>query len=237
MSSQVYEVATNLLKSRETVNRHSYYQLKHFVLGKEHTIQAKLRKCLNELAARHSSLQNLLLAIEDMEDEVLLTDLKIRKLTEKPAESDLHKQWQQIQIRKLTRRKAHTQSSLLDLKKKLKECEEETAFFIHAYQQLEKVEPLKSFDDPIKESKYWNEQFAHELQLRVMLQKPLDLELVKSILALDDKAPIKGEMINILEQIQSRTQTSHKTEMDRAIEVAREAGHDKESECQKESHH
>lgn len=237
MSSHIYDAAVNLLKSRETVNRHSLYQLKHFILGKEHTIQAKLRKCLNELAARKDSLQNLMLAIEDTEDEVLLLDLKIQKLAEKLAESDLHKQWQQIQSRKLARRKAHIQSSLLDLKKKLKECEEETAFFLHAYQQLEQAEPLKPYDDPIKESRYWNEQFAQELQLRVLLQRPLEPELVKSILALDEKAPIRGEMINILEQIQSKAQTSRKAEMDRAIEVARDVGPNKETECQKESRH
>jgi hypothetical protein len=40
--------------------------------------------------------------------------------------------------------------------------------------------------------------------LRLLLQKPLDLDLVKCILAMDSESATRKEMIGILEQIQNR---------------------------------
>ena len=78
------------------------------------------------------------------------------------------------------------------------------AFFLSAYKQLEKIEPLRRHDDPESNAEFWNENLSQELQLRILLQKPLDLELVKCILALNKDAPIRIEMIKILDQIQNK---------------------------------
>ena len=42
------------------------------------------------------------------------------------------------------------------------------------------------------------------MQLRLLMQKPLDLELVKSILCLDNDSPVRKEMVSILDQIQHK---------------------------------
>lgn len=204
MSSDIFNKACNLISQNPTVGRHTFYQLKHFVLGKEITTQAKLQKCLREIEARKTTMKSMILSIEEANDEVKLLEIKEQILEKKKDKGELHKEYKNIQKRKLKRKKNAILESISDLKKKLKETEEETEFFIIAYSQLEKIEPLKRHDDPESNAEFWNENFAQELQLRLLLQKPLDLDLVKCILALDPESGTRKEMIGILEQIQTR---------------------------------
>jgi hypothetical protein len=204
MSSEIYKRACDLVESRPVCSRHTFYQLKHFVLGKELTTQAKMQKCLREIDARKGSMKSMILGIEDAEDELKMLGLKIALLEKKKEKNELHKEYKAIQKRKLSRKKAVLQDTIDDMRKKLLETEEETSFFLGAYSQLEKIEPLRRHDDPEANAHYWNENFAQELQLRLLLQKPLDLDLVKCILAMDPESATRKEMIGILEQIQNR---------------------------------
>lgn len=200
MSSSVYEEAKNILINTNISNRHTFFQLKHFVLGKEITTQSKMRKCIKEIDARFESLSNLKSSIDEANDDVRLLEIRIEKLQKKKKNDEI----KEIQIRKLNRKKNSFLSVIDSLDKKLKECEEEINFFTKAYKQLEKIEPLKDYDDLEENKNFWNEHFSQELQLRLLLQKPLDLELVKCILSLDKDSPIRLEMIGILENIQNK---------------------------------
>lgn len=200
MSSSVYEEAKNILINTNISNRHTFFQLKHFVLGKEITTQSKMRKCIKEIDARFESLNNLKSSIDEANDDVRLLEIRIEKLQKKKKNDEI----KEIQIRKLNRKKNSFLSVIDSLDKKLKECEEEINFFTKAYKQLEKIEPLKDYDDLEENKNFWNEHFSQELQLRLLLQKPLDLELVKCILSLDKDSPIRLEMIGILENIQNK---------------------------------
>lgn len=211
MSSKVYEEATELVEKTEISHRHTFFQLKHFVIGKELTTQSKLQKCLKEIEARKETMDCLILSIEEAKDDIKLIELKLLNIEKKNPKKDLNRNYKAIHIRKLDRKKISLLRSLDNLIKKLKEAEEETAFFLSAYKQLEKIEPLKRYDDPESNAEYWNENFGQELQLRLMLQKPLDLELVKCILSLNKESSTKGEMIKILNQIQHKA-IENKTE-------------------------
>lgn len=204
MSSEIYDEAVNLLNKLEISNRHTFFQLKHFVLGKELTTQAKMQKCLKETEARVESINGMVLSLEETKDDIKLIELKILNLRKKKLKKDINKQYRDIQIRKLERKKVVLFNSLASLNKKLKETEEEMAFFTSAFKQLEKIEPLKRYDDPESNQNFWNENFGQELQLRLLLQKPLDLELVKCILALNKESPIRIEVIKMLEQLQNK---------------------------------
>lgn len=204
MSSDIYNQACELINKTEISNRHTFYQLKHFILGKEITTQAKLQKCLREIEARKSSAKSMILGIEEAKDESKIIDLKIKILEKKKDKNDLHKEYKLIQKRRLYRKKDALSDSIREMEKKLRETEEEMSFFLSAYQQLEKIEPLRRHDDPDSNAQFWNENFAQELHLRLLLQKPLDLELVKCILAMDDGSSTRKEMIGILEQIQTQ---------------------------------
>lgn len=204
MSTDIYSRASALVNKNQISNRHTFYQLKHFVLGKEVTIQAKLQKCLREIEARKSSIKSIVLSIDDAADEIRILEIKEKVLEKKKEKNELHKEYKEIQKRKLIRKKSVLLESIFELRKKLKETEEETEFFLLAYQQLEQIEPLKRHDDPESNAQYWNENFAQELQLRLLLQKPLDLDLVKCILALNPESTTRKEMIGILDQIQKK---------------------------------
>jgi uncharacterized protein YihD (DUF1040 family) len=192
------------LTSGGVPGRHTFYQLKHFVLGKEVTTQAKLQKCLRELDARKTSVKSMMMGIEEAGDDVRIIELKIAALEKKKAKSELDKEYRDIQKRKLFRKREALLESMDEMRRKLGETEEEMDFFIEAYQQLELIEPLRRHDDPEANAEYWNENFAQEMHLRIMLQRPLDLELVKCILALDKDSSTRKEMVGMLEQIQQR---------------------------------
>lgn len=214
MSSEIYDQACSLVESSRICSRHTFYQLKHFVLGKELTTQAKMQKCLREVDARRGSMKSMILGIDEAEDEARVIELKMALLEKKKEKNELHKEYKAIQRRKLARKKAMLLDTIADMKQKLLETEEETSFFLSAFRQLEKIEPLKRHDDPEANAQYWNENFAQELQLRLLLQKPLDLELVKCILAMDAESSTRKEMIGILEQIQKQALVaSQKTKM------------------------
>lgn len=210
MSSEIYEEARDLLDKLEVSNRHTFFQLKHFVLGKELTTQSKMQKCLKETEARLDSINGMILSLDETKDDIKLIDLKILNLIKKKLKKDINKQYRDIQIRKLERKKMALFNSLEGLNKKLKETEEEVAFFTSAFKQLEKIEPLKRYDDPESNQNFWNENFGQELQLRLLLQKPLDLELVKCILALNKESPIRIEVVKMLEQLQNKALENNK---------------------------
>lgn len=207
MSIEIYEKAQKLLNKSQFAlsHRHTFFQLKHFVIGKELTTQAKMQKCLKETEARVESINNMNLSIEDLQDDIEIINLKLINLEKKKVKKELNKQYKEIQIRKLNRKKNLLINSLENTKKKLKETSEEVSFFVSAFSQLEQIEPLKTYDDLESNQQFWNENFGQELQLRLLLQKPLDLELIKCILALNKESPIRKETIKILEQIQNKS--------------------------------
>lgn len=204
MSSEIIERASKIIGDKGVSSRHTFYQLKHFVLGKELTTQAKMWKCLREVEARLTAAKSMVEGIKEAEDDCRLLEIRSEILEKKKSKSSLHKEYKAIQRRKLDRKREGLMAAICDMKKRLTETEEEMAFFLGAYGQLEAIEPLRDHDDPQANAEYWDQNFAQELQLRLMLQKPIDLELVKSILALGETSSTRREMVGILEQIQRR---------------------------------
>jgi len=206
MSSEILPELRSILEENRVVNRLSFFQMKYFLIGKEPTIQARLRLCLNELSSRKESLEHLALAIEEQKDELRLKELEIEQASSELAENELNKECQEcqeIKIRKLERKRKKAELNLESLYKTLRETEEEAKFFLEAFKALEKAEPLKPFDDYESNLKLWDERYREEVHLRLLTQKPLDLQLMKSILALDREAPVRKELTEMLLQIEA----------------------------------
>lgn len=202
MSSEIIDQASEVLGRLSVPGRHTFYQLKHFVLGKEVTTQAKMWKCLRELEARLMSAKSMKNGIDDAEDDCRMLEIRMEALEKKKTKGSLHREYRGIQRRKMERRRGSLLESICEMKRRLAETEEEMNFFLGAYRQLEAIEPLRDHDDPDSNARYWDQNFAQEMQLRLMFQRPLDLELVKSILALDEGSETKREMVGMIEQIQ-----------------------------------
>lgn len=197
--SETYEKALNLIDKYDLPNRHTFYQLKHFVIGKELTIQSKLQKCIKEIDARKDAVRDMILSIEEAQDDIKLIELKIKSINKKKTKSSINEEFKRINIRKLNRKKQNLINNIKSIKKKKNDSEEEIKFLMAMFYEIEKIENLKPYDDMQSNIEFWNENFSQELKLRVLLQRPLDIELVKCILSLNNNAPIKQELIQMIE--------------------------------------
>lgn len=191
-------------------NRHSYFQLKYFVIGKEPTLQAQMWQCLRELQARKETLDSITLEIEDVKDQLELLDLEIDEEwdfdkdappTEKQKILDAKSS---IMLRRLERQKTSLQKTLKQLENRHKFALQEARFFMQAFESLEKVEPMKDFDDLEAQQEYWNEVIAQKINLKMLLQQPLDTELVQTALSLHGNAPIKVQITQLLDRQQQQ---------------------------------
>lgn len=221
MSSHLVEHSPNLLEKveetleKEIASRHSYFQLKYFVIGKEPTTQAKMWQCLRELKSRYEALTSLDLEIEENQDNLSLVDIEIKKNKLKAAsfEKDfkdvkdlleIKTQENAIHTRKLQRKKKALFDKTKNLEEKKKYLLEETEFFLESFKNLEKVEKLKSFDDLEAQKQYWGTKLLEKINLKMLLQNPLDTELAETILALPDDIPVKQQMIKRLNTVQEQ---------------------------------
>lgn len=199
------ETEIDRLLENDLVNRHSYFQLKYFVIGREPTIQRKLWRCLEELNTRSQGIKMLRLEAEEINDNLELMDIELVKIDQLSCCDELDTKAKEIEKRKKQRKITALKESLKNTNKKLKENQEEALFFLNAFKSLEKIEKLKPYDDLESQTEYWNEKLAQELNLRLILQKPLDLELVKMALSMSDDVEVKREVVNIMEQIQKKS--------------------------------
>lgn len=198
----------------DVASRHSYFQLKYFVIGKEPTHQARLWQCLRELKTRRESLQAISWEIEDAEDNLELLNIDINEVenSQKNRESSIAYDSQtpsrsdkraEINLRKLIRKRVAQEANLKQLQERQKFIEEEGRFFLESYKNLLELEPLKHFDDLESQKEYWGRKLADQMQLKMLLQSPLDTELVKTVLALPDDMPVKQDMVRRLDAVQS----------------------------------
>jgi hypothetical protein len=197
----------------QVIDRHSYFQLKYFVVGSEPTTQSKLWRCVRELQARKESIDALNLQIEESSDNLILLDIEIKKLEVKTAsEKDpLNIEELGIKRRQVIRKRQSLESTLNSLKKKLKYTEEEASFFVGAFESLSKAERIKPFDDLEAQEEYWNEKLGQEINLKVLLRQPLDIGLVKTAISLGEKSTVKKELIAMLEHEQRKMLEAIKT--------------------------
>jgi len=200
MSSEELDAKMDRILGREIVNRHSYFQLKYFVVGKEYTLQSKMWCCVRELNARKQSIVAMQAQLDDLRDEISLADIDIERMQKMDLHSDeLNTRERVVRISKRERQKRGIEQSVLDVQRKLRDAQEEANFFVQTFDALAEKEELKPYDDLPSQTAYWNEKLTQEVYLRTLLNHPLDLELIKTILSIKDDSPIKIETLNMLE--------------------------------------
>lgn len=188
---------------RRVVNRHSFFQLKHFVVGKEPTNQRRLWRCLEEMKVRREGLLALKTQMDETADNIELTQLKMERLKRQhdanENRDELDEKEYVIHSRKLVREVEKLGVALKKLVEQYHEQSEEAEFFLKAFHHLEKREKLRPFDDFDAQLEYWNERFGQALNTRVLLQLPLDAELVQSAMALPEGSPVRKQVVSLLE--------------------------------------
>ena len=95
--------------------------------------------------------------------------------------------------------------SAIKVRNKLKCVLEELAFLTAGYDKIVKnYGEMKPLDDDEAQREMWNEKLLEEFNLRVVLQRPLEPEFVRTVLCLGDDAPVKQHVIKMLENIQAK---------------------------------
>ena len=204
MSTDLIKKMDDLLKN-DVVSRHSYFQLKYFLIGKEPTNQAKMWQCLRELKLRKDNLKNLLLQIEEEKDKLELHEInliKLNKLKEKEIDEITTKELV-VKQRQLNRAIEGVKNTILDLQEKQRFIEEECEFFLQTYKNIEKIEPIKNFDDIDAQKEYWGTKLLEKMNLKILLENNIDIELVETVLSLPDDIPIKQQVLNKLNALQA----------------------------------
>ena len=201
MSTEIMEQINKILENGLS-ERHSYFQLKYFVIGKEPTLQGKMWQCIRELGSRKDSLDAVEIENYELNDKKELIDIQIEKnnltlknIEQSSPEGDLNARECRVITRQLERQKQKTENALVDLNKKQNYILEEANFFLETFKSLEEIEPLKDFDDLPSQQHYWDEK---------LLQRAPDVELVKTIMSLNNNSPTKQQTIKMLENIQQQ---------------------------------
>ena len=192
-----------LLLKNNVVERHSYFQMKYFIINKEPTTQAKMWQCLREIKSRFEALQALSMEMEDGKDNIELINIKIEKLTKKietyEENEEITKRELEIQLKKTIRRRTAAFKNIMQLEEKKKSLEEESKFFIEMFKIWSEVEPLKPYDDFDAQCQYWGEKLQNKLNLKLIMNAGIDTELIETILALPDQIPVKQQTLKSLD--------------------------------------
>ena len=210
MSDLINEM-NEVLSQQEIAQRHSYFQLKYFLIGKEPTIQSKMWQCLKELENRQENIENMVLEKEELKDKLELLDIGIKRISHDMENIELkdevllalNRKESEIKIRQFDRQKKALEKSLQEIEERKKSILEECKFFLETYKNLLKIEPLKHFDDLEAQTQYWHEKLTQKVNLKMLTGGHVETELIETIVALPDDAKIKQQTLQTLNMKQN----------------------------------
>lgn len=213
MSTELIKKTNTILEKANLPDRHTFFQIEKFIIGKEPTVQSQLWAIIRELQARVETVEQFEKDLKDSEDNIELFDIKIERLDiaikeesqKNDAYSDLNIKEYEINIRKLLRDKQSLILAAQKVNKKLKSTLEEMGYLVAGYEKtVANYGDLKPLDDEQAQKEMWNEKLLEEFNLRLILQRPLDPEFIRTVLCLHDEAPVKRQVINLVENIQKQ---------------------------------
>ncbi len=185
MLNKIKEIINNEI----VVNRHSDFQIEKFIIGKELTPSAKAWQCIRELKTRYESLINL-----EMETANILDDIEIKKI-EIEEEQEKNNRKTPFLVRKLQRSLASLENNYQKLLENKKNYESECIVLLEIYNEINANFEIKKWNDTKAQEEYFENKFANELNLDFLLGNPVNKELVKSILQLDNSSKLKNNLI------------------------------------------
>ena len=210
---ELKEKVDEILNKADIPDRHSFFQIEKFMIGKEPTGQAQLWAICREINVRKETIEQFKKELADAEDNLELFDIKIERSNRAIRElansddsySDLNIQEHEINIRKLQREKESLVKAAQKVNKRMKCVAEELAYLVGGYDKVvEKIGEMKPFDDEESQKEMWNEKLLEEFNLKVILRKPLDTEFVRTVMCLHDEAPVKKHVVALIEGIQQQ---------------------------------
>lgn len=179
MNEELEKQLNNIINT-QVPSRPSYFQLRHFVLGKEPTTQAKLKRCVEELRTRNNDIFSIKNEINACHDKISLLN---------KGEKD------EIKKRMVVRQAEAIERQIYKLQTMLQEKFEECQFFVNAYNELIRIEPHKPWDDPDVQLEYWEAKLGEDVRRRMQYGLPLDMEVIRTILSLPKGSGLRQLML------------------------------------------
>jgi hypothetical protein len=206
MSDDTIEAKLDLIINQHKIlPKHTNFQIEHFMIGKEFTTEGKIWQCIRELSARRDTLKNINLELSDAEDNLQLIKIKIEKLKVKSTFSKnrdleiLNQKQKEILIRKCERKLQsldNLHQNVIERKEAvLAECNK----IIDIFNKLNPENKTINIDDDQNQLEYWNSKLNEEVTLSSVLGYPLSVDVVRSIIALPNTAPVRAQILSAME--------------------------------------
>lgn len=184
----------NLLAKYQVPQRHSDFQILKFIIGKEPTINGKIWQCLREIDARYENLVNANLEYENSKD-----DLEIKKLQRIKLVNLKDSEIKNIKLRKIDRIIFSMERNIEKISIKVKNIEYECKTFINLLDSLVKENGFVDYNNETAQKEYFETKFSNEINLNFLTGQPINNELIKSTLCLDDNSNIKSRILGSLD--------------------------------------
>lgn len=181
-----------ILDKEIVVSRHSDFQIEKFIIGKELTPSAQAWQCIREIKSRYESLNSLELEIEN-----LLDDMEIKKI-EIEEEKEKNTRKTPFLVRKLERSLRSLELTHQKLLENKRNNESECVKLVEMFNKIEATGLVKKWNDPAAQMEYFENKFGNELNLDFLLGNPVNKELVRSILQLDNSSKLKHNFLDFI---------------------------------------
>ena len=194
-----------ILEKHKILPKHTDFQIENFMIGKEFTLAGRVWQCVRELSTRQEALLNINLEIEETNDNLQLQEIKYEKLklksifNKKNDIQALNQKQKEIFLRKKERQIRVIKQKQVSLDERKKSIVAESSKILELFKKYNPENKIIDIEDKKTQLDYWNEKLDQELGLTSVLGHPLSMELVRSVLALPNEAPVKMQMNLALE--------------------------------------
>ena len=209
--SDIQNKVKDLCEKYKLPQRHTDFQIEHFIVGKECSIYGKVWQCIRELQTRLDTLDAIDMELEELHDSLNYENLNLKKLQyklqDKPDENEdivifeIKQEKRKIQISRQKRKIFLIGKNIEKTHSRKADVLAESAKFSSLLEEIINDSSFVDINDPNAQLEFWNSKFHAELNLTAMLNHPINPELVKSVLALPNESQAKIQLENALNNV------------------------------------
>lgn len=204
LQKQLFEICEKYVLPQ----RHTDFQIEHFIIGKECSVYGKMWQCIRELQSRKDTVEAIDSELIELNDNLAYEDLCLKEkqysLKDNPLEDEdrvlfeIDQEKNKIEINRQKRKIQSIEKNIEKTIAKKEDVLQESKKFLNILNEIINDKSFVDINDPNAQLEFWNSKFHAELNLTAMLNHPMNSELVKSVLALPNESVAKIQLQNAL---------------------------------------